>query len=140
MPQKKAVNNMSAAELYALAEARELEEVEAQKAEVRAKIDRLREERRAMVAKHKKALAVLDAKIRKLGGRAGGTRRKRGSGPSTTDAVLAIVQKAKKISTKDIKTELEKSGIIANNLSQTLAYLKRQGKLKSPERSIYSVK
>jgi hypothetical protein len=52
--------------------------------------------------------------------------------------VLDIVSQAKKISTKEIKAELESRGVVANNLPQTLAYLKRQGKVTSPARSIYS--
>ena len=55
-----------------------------------------------------------------------------------TDQVLEIVSGAKKISTKDIKEQLEARGVVANNLAQTLAYLKRQGKVTSPARSIYS--
>ena len=34
--------------------------------------------------------------------------------------------------------ELEGRGVVANNLAQTLAYLKRQGKVTSPARSIYT--
>jgi hypothetical protein len=55
-----------------------------------------------------------------------------------TDAVLAIIQAAGEISTPDIKAELERQGVVASNLSQTLAYLKRQGRVSSPSRSMYS--
>jgi hypothetical protein len=51
---------------------------------------------------------------------------------------MEIVSKAKKISTTEIKAELESRGVVANNLAQTLAYLKRQGRVASPERSIYT--
>ena len=54
------------------------------------------------------------------------------------EQVLEIVAKTKKISTKEIKAQLDNRGIVANNLAQTLAYLKRQGKVTSPARSIYS--
>ena len=37
-----------------------------------------------------------------------------------------------------VKAELEKRGVVAKNLAQTLAYLKRQGKVASPSRSIYT--
>ena len=55
-----------------------------------------------------------------------------------TDQVLDIVSQSKKVSTKEIKAELDNRGVVAKNLAQTLAYLKRQGKVKSPARSIYS--
>jgi hypothetical protein len=87
------------------------------------------------VAAHKKALAALDAKIRKLGGKARGRSRSTGN---VTDAVLAIVQAAGEISTGEIKAKLDEQGVVASNLSQTLAYLKRQGRVVSPARSIYA--
>ena len=134
---KKNVTNLSSEELYALAKEREeQEEAEAREA-VKEHIDGLRQQRREMVARHRKELAAVDAEIRSLGGRAPRSRRRAG-GPSVTDQVLEIVTSAKKISTKEIKAELDNRGVVANNLAQTLAYLKRQGKVKSPARSIYA--
>ena len=91
-----------------------------------------------MVARHRKELAGIDAEIRGLGGRGVRGSRRASAGGSVTDQVLDIVSKAKKVSTKEIKAELENRGVVANNLAQTLAYLKRQGKVSSPARSIYS--
>jgi hypothetical protein len=134
---KKSVSDLSSEELYALAKKREeQEEVEAREA-AKAQLDDLRRQRREMVTRHRKELAGIDAEIRSLGGRAPRGRR-RGGGPSVTDQVLEIVSSAKKISTKEIKAELDSRGVIANNLAQTLAYLKRQGKVKSPARSVYA--
>jgi uncharacterized protein YhaN len=118
-------------------EREQLEEAQAQEA-ARAQIDELRQQRRAAAARHRKELAAIDAEIRKLGGRTGPGRRRSASGGSVTEHVLDIVGNSKKISTKDIKAELENRGVVANNLAQTLAYLKRQGKVTSPARSIYS--
>jgi hypothetical protein len=135
---KKAISELSSDELYRLAQEREeQEELEAKEA-VRAQLDELRKQRRSTVARHRKELAAIDAEIRSLGGRtARGKRRSAGDG-SVTENVMQIVSQAKKISTKEIKTELEQRGVVANNLAQTLAYLKRQGKVTSPSRSIYS--
>ena len=83
-------------------------------------------------------LAEIDAEIRSLGGRGGRAKRRGSAGGNVTDHVLEIVTKAKKISTREIKDELEGRGVVANNLAQTLAYLKRQGKVASPARSIYT--
>lgn len=134
---KKTLSDMSSDELYELARKREEQETAEEKEAARAKLEELREKRREVLARHRKELAAVEAEIRSYGGRTTGSRR-RGSGVSVTDQVLDIVGKSKKISTKEIKAKLEERGIVANNLAQTLAYLKRQGKVVSPERSVYS--
>lgn len=138
MAKKKAVENMSAEELYALAQEREMQEQEAQQAALRAQIEELRSERRELIAAHKKALAAIDSKIRKLGGRTGRGGGRRSSGTNVTTAVLEVLAKGK-ASTKDIKAALEAKGITAANLSQTLAYLKRTGRVTSPSRAVYAI-
>ncbi|MDJ0739060.1 MAG: hypothetical protein QNJ91_05045 [Gammaproteobacteria bacterium] len=135
---KKSLSNLSADELYELAREREQQEAEEAKEAVRAQLEALRDQRRETVARHRKELAAIDAEIRSLGGRTTRGRRRRAAGGSVTDHVLEIVSGSKKISTKQIKAELETRGVVANNLAQTLAYLKRQGKVTSPARSIYS--
>ncbi len=135
---KKSLSGLSSDELYELAREREEQEAAEAKEAAREQIKELRAKRREAVARHRKELAAIDAEIREMGGRTGGGRRRGGNGVSVTEQVLEIVGSAKKISTKEIKAELENRGIVANNLAQTLAYLKRQGKVNSPSRSIYS--
>ena len=135
---KKGITELSSEELYELARQREEQEAaEAQEA-ARAQIEALRQQRREIQARHRKELAAIDAEIRNLGGRTGPRRRRSSSGVSVTEQVLDIVTQAKKVSTKEIKAELDNRGVVANNLAQTLAYLKRQGKVASPSRSIYT--
>lgn len=135
---KKGLSDLSADELYELAREREQQEAEQEREAARAHLEELRATRREMVARHRKELAAIDAEIRSLGGRTPRGRRRGGGGSSVTEQVLEIVSGAKKISTKEIKAELENRGVVAKNLAQTLAYLKRQGKVASPSRSIYS--
>lgn len=135
---KKSLSELSSDELYELARAREMQEAEEAKEAVRAQLDELRAKRREAAARHRKELAAIDAEIRNLGGRTTGRTRRRSEGGSITEQVLDIVSASKKISTKEIKTELENRGVVANNLAQTLAYLKRQGKVTSPARSVYA--
>jgi hypothetical protein len=136
---KKAISELSSEELYELARQREEQEAAQAQEAARARIDELRQQRRETVARHRKELAAIDAEIRSLGGRTGpGGRRRSSSGQSVTDQVLDIVSQSKKVSTKEIKAELDNRGVVAKNLAQTLAYLKRQGKVKSPARSIYA--
>ena len=134
---KKNVSDLSSEELYAMAKEREEQEAAEAREAAREQLDALRQQRRDLLARHRKELAAIDAEIRNLGGRTPRGRRRAG-GVSVTDQVLDIVSGAKKISTKEIKAELDNRGIVANNLAQTLAYLKRQGKVKSPARSIYA--
>jgi len=136
MAKKKTVSELSADELYALAEKKQQEEAEAEREATRSMIEELRNKRRELVAKQRKELAAIDAKIRKLGGR---TKAKSRSKGSVSSEVVAIIEAAGKISTKDIKAKLEAKGISTGNLSQTLAYLKRTGRLASPSRSMYTL-
>jgi len=135
MVKKKSIDELTAEELYELAKAREAEEREREKEKLRAQVDELRAERKATVARHRKELADIDARIRKLGGRTG----TRSGGGNVSASVLDILSDKKKHSTKEIQAELQNRGVTANNLAQTLAYLKRQGKVQSPERSIYTI-
>jgi hypothetical protein len=135
---KKNISELSSDELYRLAQEREQQEAAAAKEAARAQIEELRNARRDMQARHRKELAAIDAEIRALGGRSSRGRKRASSAGNVTGQVLDIVSQAKKISTKEIKAELESRGVVANNLPQTLAYLKRQGKVTSPARSIYS--
>jgi aspartokinase len=136
MAKKKPLKALSSDELYALAQQREEEEAEAEREANRQAIEDLKAQRKAMVAAHKKALSDLDKQIRQLGGKtppAG-----RGKKINVTDTIEHIVQTAGEISTKEIRAALESQGIDASNLAQTLAYLKRQGRVGSPSRAIYT--
>lgn len=130
---------MSSAALYKLAQKREQEEMAKKQQAAKGKIDALKVKRRALVASQKKELAKLDTEIRKLGGKTAGTSAHKRSGGSVSAAVLTAVSAAGEISTKDLKAVLAKEGITAANLGQTLAYLKRQGKISSPSRAVYSM-
>ena len=135
---RKSLAGLSSDELYEMAREREEQEAAEAQAAVREQIEELRNVRRETVARHRKELAAIDAEIRGLGGRTPRGKQRRSSGGSVTEQVYEIVSSAKKISTKDIKAELEQRGVVAKNLAQTLAYLKRQGKVASPARSIYT--
>lgn len=142
MAKKKTVEQMSADELYELAARRQAEEEEQKREAQRQELDVLREERRALVARQRKELAAIDSQINKLRGKgkngtaASGRSR---AGVNVSNAVLEILANKKQASTQEIKDELASAGIVANNLSQTLAYLKRQEKITSPERSVYAM-
>jgi hypothetical protein len=137
MAKKKTVTQMSSDELFELAKARQAEEAELQRESERQKLEELREERRTIVARHRKELSAIDSKIRKLRGKGSSGRGR--SGVNISNAVLEILANKNELNTKEIQAELAAAGIVANNLSQTLAYLKRQNKITSPARSVYAI-
>ncbi len=140
MAKKNTVTTMSSAALYKLAQKREQEERANQLEAAKGKIDALKAKRRELVARQKKELAKVDAEIRKLGGKApSSSKRKKRSGGSVSAAVLAAIAAGGEISTQDLKAALDAKGVTAGNLGQTLAYLKRQGKISSPSRAVYII-
>lgn len=133
-----AVKELSAAELYKLAQEKEEEERQKALESQKQQLQELRTKRRALVTKQKKELAKLDRQIARLSGKKPSRGRKTGRA-SVTEAVIGIISKAGKITTSDIKAQLAKQGITAGNLPQTLAYLKRQGRVTSPARATYQL-
>jgi hypothetical protein len=133
---KKDIQQMSAEELYALAQKKEKEEEAVQKEKAKAELAKLRDERKELIAKHKKKLAAIDAQIRAMGGRTGGASKGRQTGASAT--ILKLLADGE-MDTKSIRARLESMGISVSNLGQTMAYLKRNGKVKSAARGVYKL-
>ena len=138
----KDVQEMSAEELYALARKREKEEAEREEKEFAKKREELKAKRKELVAQHRKELAALDREILKLGGtvrrREPARARRASGGPTITDQLCAIVATLPEMAIREIREKAESAGIDTRNLSQTLAYLKRQGRLESPRRGVYT--
>ena len=140
MAKKKDITTLSSQELYEIARQREQEEYEAEQAERQSQIDVLREERRQLIADHKKAVAAIDKEIRKLGGRAArGTGGRRGRSGGQSDAIMEIISTNGPISSSDLKAELSAKGMEVKHLSQQLNYLKRRGQITSPSRAVYAI-
>jgi hypothetical protein len=144
-------NNMTAEELYNLAKQREREEQQKIMQENQQKIAELREERRQLQLRqnkeireevrqlkirHKNELKDVNARIKAFGGRVSGAS---AGGQGRTGASAAIVEilDAGEMDTKAIREKLEAIGISVGNLGQTLAYLKRNGRVVSVTRGIY---
>ncbi len=139
MVNKKSVDEMTAQELYELAKAKEAEEQECQRETMRAELESAQAERKILLARHRKELAAIDTRIRELGGRIRSMGGKGGGRGRISSTVLDILSDKEAHSTTDIKAALANRGVVANNLNQTLVYLKRQGKVKSPKRSTYVI-
>lgn len=138
---KKDIGNLSSEELFELAKQREQEEWQQQKDALRAQLAELRAERKQILARHKRELADIDARIRAAGGRTrggAGAGASKGTQTGISTAVLELLGAVKKADTGTIRQQLEAQGVNTANLGQTLAYLKRTGRIKSLARGVYS--
>lgn len=143
--QDRKLDELSAEELYALARQRQQEEEQEKIEAFRERRNELKAERREMLLRHRRELAQIDKEIEEMGG--GVVRRQRASkGPRTSDgdgsatisqALCDIVAQGGEMDTQTIRVQAETQGVDTRNLSQTLAYLKRQGRLESPRRGVY---
>lgn len=138
----KEMNDLSAEELYALAREREREEAERQETESKKTRQALRAKRKEIIARQRKELAALDREIRKLGGaveRGASAQGRRAGGKGTIGEQLRdIVATQPEMTIAEIRERAEEAGIDTRNLSQALAYLKRQGRLLSLRRGVYA--
>ncbi len=138
MARRKSLEKMSAEELYELAREREQQEAAAVD-QSKEQIAELRAQRKALVAEHNKALKAIDKEISRLqGGKKRAARRGGGAPRGQLSArALELVVKHGPIKGKDLKARLEKEGLDATYLAQTLAGLKKKGQVASPSRGVY---
>ena len=133
----KSIDDLSAAELFELAQRRQQEEKDRQREALKEQVEALRAKRRDAAVRHKKELAAIDGEIRAL---SGGGRPARARGKvNVSQKVIDIIGAKGTASTTDIKKALDDAGIAGGNLSQTLAYLKRMGRIASAGRANYKL-
>lgn len=141
MAKKKATQQLSSEELFKLAEERRQEERQEQRSALKSELDALRQQKRELLATHKKEVNALDKQIQKIRNKmspSGASHRAGRSGSISTN-ILEILGANGQMATQDIQQALANQGIVAKNLSQALAYLKSQGKIGSPKRSVYTI-
>ena len=141
---ERSIQDMSSQELLELAKLRRIEEAKAARLEYKEELNGLRQERRELIKKHSKTINTIDNRIKKIRERMSPT----GTVPSDTPttrgnnisaAVLTTLENNGDMDTKQLKEHLGESNLNTANLSQTLAYLKRQGKVVSPARAVYKL-
>lgn len=140
---KQKLSGLTAEELFSMARAREQEEAMQRDQESKEKRSELKARRKEIEARHRKELAELDREIQELGGpspkQRGSVKRRRGGadGGTISQKLCEIVATQSEMTTTEIRDHADATGIDTKNLSQTLAYLKRQGRLESPRRGVY---
>ena len=128
--------NMTADEIFALAEQKAADEKKWFEDENKAKVAELREERKQLLLRHKKEINEVNARITALGGKVAGATAT-GTGRTGVSAAVVELLDAGELDTKAIKEKLDAIGISVKNLGQTLSYLKSNGKIASVARGIY---
>lgn len=131
---KKDLQNLSAEELFALAKQKEKEEAQREKDKMRAKVADLKKQRKELLALHNKAISEIDSEIATLTG--GSKRGVQGRADGASAAILKALS-AGEMDTKKIRAKLESQGIAVGNLPQTMAYLKRTGRVEAVARGVY---
>ena len=128
---------MTAAELFELAKQREQEERDRERAASLQETEELKAKRRELGTKYRKELRAIDAQLQALTGR---KKRRSSTGRGRiTERILEIISERGQASTKEIRAELETSGLETANLSQLLGNLKKNGRISSPERAVYAL-
>lgn len=128
---------MTAAELLDLAKQREQEEKEQERAAAMQEIEELKAKRRELGAQYRKDVRAIDAQLQALTGR----KKRRGSigRGRITERILEIISEHGQATTKEIRKELDSSGLETANLSQLLGNLKKNGRISSPGRAVYAL-
>ena len=130
------LNNMTVDELYALAKKKESDEKKWIAEENKQKIADLRGERKQMLLRHKREVNEINAKIKQLGGSVPVSSAVAKGGTSATAAIVELLE-AGELDTKTLREKLDEQGVSVKNIGQTLAYLKKNGKIASVARGIY---
>ena len=147
MNKKVDLSELDAETLYRLAREKEQEEERARVEANKERIKELKAERKALLQRQAEELQELDAELQELTGtkpsKTVGIKKEKRLRVLSSDTISArlveMIQVAGEMHTQDIRTQADDQGIPVKNLSQTLAYLKRTGRLDSPRRGVYTV-
>ena len=130
-------NNMSAEELFKLAKQREADERKWIAEENKQKIAELREERKQLLLRHKKEINEINSKIISLGGRVADASAAKKGRTGVSAAIMGFLEEVGEMDTTAIREKLDEIGVSVSNLGQSLAYLKKNGKVSIVSRGVY---
>jgi hypothetical protein len=133
---KNNLKNMSSEELFALANEKQADERQKIEEENKGKISELREERKQMLLRHKQEVNEINKRIKELGGRVPVSSAVASGATGATAAIVELLE-AGEMDTKTLREKLDEMGVSVKNIGQTLAYLKKNGKVASVARGIY---
>lgn len=135
------LNTLSSEELFKMAEQRKVAEEALRQDAIKGQIAELRAQIRKLDAQYKKDRAAIEAEIAKLSGKTAAKPAApvaaKDRTPGISARIVEIVKTRGEISSKDINTQLKDDGIKPKNLSQTMSYLKKKGKVLSIGHGMY---
>ena len=129
--------NMTADAIFALAEQKQADERKWIEEENKQKIAEVRAERSQIILRQKKELNEINKRITALGGKVAGATTTGKGRTGVSAAIMGLLEDVENMDTKTIKEKLEAVGVSVGNLGQSLAYLKKGGKVESVERGVY---
>ena len=129
--------NMSADELFALANQKQADEKKWIEEENKGKIAELKDERKQILLRHKKEINEVNAKIKSLGGKVAGATTTGKGRTGVSAAIMGLLEDVENMDTKTLRERLDEMGVSVGNLGQSLAYLKKNGKVDSVGRGVY---
>ncbi len=135
----KSVKSLSSKKLYEIAKEKEIEEQNEKREKDKSKIKDLRAKKRKLTTKYKRDVASIDKKIDELAGKPVSRSKGKRSGDYSA-RLMGLINEAGRITTKELRGQLDKLGVPTDYLNQSLAYLKRKGLVETPERSVYTPK
>lgn len=137
------INDLSADELFRLAEQKRVEEHETATAHLREELKLLNEKRKELLQDHKRTINDIDRQINSITKKIGGAPKSTsttGRGRSgISKSIVEILSIHGPTATTQIKQLLDEKGVDAKNVSQQLAYLKRRGLVTNTARGVYGL-
>ncbi len=131
------MNKMTSEELFALANQKQSDEKKWIAEENKGKIAEVRAERKAILLRQKNEINEINKRITALGGKVSGATTTGKGGAGISAVIMGLLDEVEHMDTKAIREKLETLGVSVSNLGQSLAYLKKGGKVESVERGIY---
>jgi DNA-binding transcriptional ArsR family regulator len=131
------MNKITSEELFALAKQKEADEKKWLAEENKQKIAEVRAERKAILLRQKEEINEINKRITALGGKVAGATATGKGGAGISAAIMGLLEEVEHMDTKAIREKLESLGLSVGNLGQSLAYLKKGGKVDSVERGVY---
>lgn len=131
------IEDLSADELYKLAEKKKQSEMDAQNSQVREELQALKESRKQLQSDYRKELAKIERHIASLSKKIGLSTPSSGGSRGLSKLILQHLQSNESASTDELRAMLQVNGVKSNNINQQLAYLKRKGQITNSGRGIY---
>jgi hypothetical protein len=144
------LNHLDASTLLQMAHEKQREEARNARSEIKARLTELKAEYKNVQDRQRRELAALNRELQTLQAQISRSSRRTSRSGTTrphtrrrdapvTDALLSIVSMKPVMGITEIRDQARTSGLELKTVTQMLAYLKRTGRLTSPQRGHYAI-